>query len=389
MQEFLLPETPEETERIRQGVKPDGHGGGAPSIPVRTDKEKVAKIRFSCECGQVHVVPVQYVGRKGQCATCGRGMTVPVVDARPDLLADLLIGKTVGGCRLLYKIGGGGMGGVFKGHHLGLDIPVAVKILHSHLAEKDPVFIKRFIREARAAARLQHPNIVGVLNVGFEDGLHYLVMPFLGGGNAAALLAKVGRLPVDKVLSIGVDVVRALGLAEEHNMLHRDIKPANILFSVKGEAKLADLGLAKNYLESQDPGITQTGIACGTPLYFSPEQAKGSKNLDIRSDIYSLGITLYNLLDGSPPFKGESAYVIFQKHVHDPLPQFAAGDPPVPEPVFTLLQKMTEKDPEARFKDTQELLEALVTLRTELSGSSKPAVRKKGLLERLGIRRPK
>jgi len=389
MQEILLPEPPEETKRIREGRPFDSEAAGLPESLVARDKEKGAGIRFACECGQVHDVPMHFVGRKGQCATCGRAVTVPVVDAKPDILADQMIGKTVGGCRLLYKIGGGGMGGVFKGHHLGLDLPVAVKILHSHLAEKDPVFIKRFIREARAAARLQHPNIVGVLNVGFEDGLHYLVMPFVGGGNAAALLAKVGNLPVEKVLNIGIDIAKALGVAEEHNMLHRDIKPANILFSGKGESKLADLGLAKNFLESQDPGITQTGIACGTPLYFSPEQAKGSKQIDIRSDIYSLGITLYHLLDGSPPFKGASAYVIFQKHVHEPLPPLETRDPHVPEPVFKLLQKMTEKNPNDRFKNTQELLDALLELKEDLSRSGKPPVRKRGLLERLGITSPK
>ncbi len=385
MQEILLPEAPEETKRIREGHLPDAQPAGPPETWEEVAKERGDKIRFACECGQVHVVPMQFVGRKGQCATCGRALAVPVIDMRPDVLADQLIGKTVGGCRLLYKIGGGGMGGVFKGHHLGLDLPVAVKILHSHLAEKDPVFIKRFIREARAAARLQHPNIVGVLNVGLEDGLHYLVMPFVGGGSAAALLAKVGNLPVEKVLNVAIDVTKALGVAEEHNMLHRDIKPANILFSVKGESKLADLGLAKNYLESQDPGITQTGIACGTPLYFSPEQAKGSKKLDIRSDIYSLGITLYHLLEGSPPFRGDSAYVIFQKHVHEPLPPLDT----VPEPVFKLLEKMTAKSPDDRFKNTEELLEALLALKEELSAAGKPPVRKKGLLERLGLTRPK
>ncbi|MBI4962602.1 MAG: protein kinase [Desulfomonile tiedjei] len=389
MQEILLPESPEETERIREGRRAETHATGDLESQTKSEKERVPGIRFACECGQVHVVPMKFVGRKGQCAACGRAVTVPVVDARPDVLADQMIGKSVGGCRLLYKIGGGGMGGVFKGHHLGLDLPVAVKILHSHLAEKDPVFIKRFIREARAAAKLQHPNIVGVLNVGNEDGLHYIVMPFVEGGNAAALLAKVGNLPVEKVLNIAIDITKALGVAEEHNMLHRDIKPANILFTGKGESKLADLGLAKNFLESQDPGITQTGIACGTPLYFSPEQAKGSKKLDIRSDIYSLGITLYHLLDGSPPFKGESAYVIFQKHVHEPLPPFETVDSGVPEPVFQLLQKMTEKKADNRFKDSAELLDALLALKREVVGSRKPTVLKKGLLERLGIRKPK
>ncbi len=356
------------------------------------EAEEKPKIRFACECGQVHTVPLTTLGRKGKCGSCGRAMTVPAVDMRPDGLSQQVIGQVVGGCRLLYKIGGGGMGGVFKGHHIALDIPVAVKILHAHLAEKDPVFIKRFIREARAAARLQHANIVGVMNVGYENGVHFLVMPFVGGGNAAAMLARIGRYPVEKVLRIAIDIAHALIVAEENGVLHRDIKPANILFTNKGQAMLADLGLAKSYLDTQDTGITQTGIACGTPLYFSPEQAKGSPNLDIRSDIYSLGITLFHLLNGSPPFTGESAYVIFQKHVHEALPAFKAVDPPIPDSVFRVLQVMTEKDPTKRYATCSELLVQLETLRQEILAPPPPVQPKntpsrKGILERLGIKK--
>jgi hypothetical protein len=347
------------------------------------------RIRFACQCGQVHVVPIQSVGRKGTCGGCGNPISVPLVDTRPDSLAEKMIGMVVGGCRLLYKIGGGGMGGVFKGHHIALDIPVAVKVLHAHLAEKDPVFIKRFIREARAAAKLQHPNIVGVMNVGFENGVHFLLMPFVAGGSAAGLLARQGRLSVDRVLQIGAEIARALMVAEESNMLHRDVKPANILFNTRGEAMLADLGLAKNYREAQDSGITQTGITCGTPLYFSPEQAKGAPYMDIRSDIYSLGITLYHLLAGVPPFTGESAYVIFQKHVHDPLPPLKGIEPPIPDTVFRLVERMAAKKPDDRFQNTSELLEALEGLREELSDTGKPVnTSRRGLLERLGIKKP-
>ncbi len=350
------------------------------------NQDQPLKLRFSCECGQIHVVPMKSVGRRGKCGACGKMMTVPVMDMRVDSLSLSVVGKVVGGCRLLYKIGGGGMGGVFRGHHIALDIPVAVKILHAHLADKDPVFIKRFIREARSAAKLQHPNIVGVMNVGFEDSLHFLIMPYIGGGSAAATLLRHGRFRLERVLHIAIDITRALTVAEEQGMLHRDIKPANILFTPKGDAMLADLGLAKNYLDAQDAGITQSGIACGTPLYFSPEQAKGSPRIDIRSDIYSLGITLFHLLEGSPPYKGESAYIIFQKHVREPLPVFKEADPPVPAEVFKLLLKMTAKDPNNRYPTSQSLLSALEALRVELLKSGK-ARKKRGLLERLGLRR--
>jgi serine/threonine-protein kinase len=225
---------------------------------------------------------------------------------------------------------------------------------------------------------------VGVLNVGYEGGVHFLVMPYVGGGSAADKLEKVGRLPVPEVLDIALQVARALKLAEENNITHRDIKPANILFTEKGEAKIADLGLARNYLETAEAGLTQTGIACGTPLYFSPEQARGAKDLDIRSDIYSLGITLYHLLEGVPPFLADSAYVIFQKHVSEQLPPFKNAQPPVPESLFKLIQKMTAKKREDRLQNVQQLIEALEQVRNEVS-SVTTGRHRKSLLERLGI----
>ena len=358
-------------------------------IEKELDEAEVAYARnvsFACKCGQVHTVPRTLIGRKGKCLNCAATMVVPVVDERPDGITRNILGEIIGGCRILFKLGGGGMGGVYKAHHVALDISVAIKILYAHLAEKDPVFIKRFIREARSAARLQHPNIVGVMNVGFEGGFHFLVMPFVGGGSAAALLGKRGRFSLEDTLNIAIQMAKALSVAEENNILHRDVKPANIILTEKGEAKLADLGLAKNYHDGSDSHITQTGIACGTPLYFSPEQAKGAQDLDIRSDIYSLGITLYHLLEGIPPFVGESAYVIFQKHVHDPLPPFKnARD--APEAVFRLLKKMTAKKPPERFSSAAELLEVLETLKEEVVDSKKPSATKKSLLERLGITR--
>lgn len=385
----VLSEFPSEAGFVTPAPTPSKKGSKK-DMTLTIPADNVTRVRFACECGQIHVVTAKNMGRKGKCGNCGKPMEVPLADTRPDSLTETVVGSLVGGCRILHKIGGGGMGGVFKGHHVALDIAVAVKILHAHLADKDPIFVKRFIREARAAAKLQHPNIVGVMNVGFENGLHFLVMPYVGGGSAALMLAKVGRFPVDRVLRIGLEISSALVVAEENNILHRDVKPANILFTTRGEAMLADLGLAKSYMDAQDSGITQTGIACGTPLYFSPEQAKGAANLDIRSDIYSLGITMYHLLNGSPPFKGESAYVIFQKHVHEPLPPFGDLTPPVPESVFRLLLKMTAKNPDDRFRSAEELRVAIENLREELARAEKEKGAKpvkKGLLERLGLKR--
>ncbi len=354
--------------------------------PSQWDRKKV---RFACSCGQIHTVGIRNVGRKGKCKNCGHSLKVPLLDPKQDQISEQLTGKIIGGCRLLYKIGGGGMGGVFKAYHVGLDIPVAVKILYSHLAAEDPIFIRRFIREARSAAKLQHPNIVGVMNVGYENGLHYLVMPFVEGGSAALLLTKSGPLPIDRVIDIGIDISRALSLAEEHNLLHRDVKPANILFGSRGEAMLSDLGLAKTSRDSADLGITRSGIACGTPLYFSPEQAKGVRRLDIRSDIYSLGISMYHLINGSPPFTGDSPFVVFQKHVNEPLPPFKKMDPPVPDSVFKLIKKMTAKNPDERFANPQELIGSLENLKKQLSRRKRKIVsapKRKTLLEKLGFK---
>jgi hypothetical protein len=371
-------QTPEATP-IGPSASPESQPSSAKGAP-----EPLYEIRFACLCGKVHETRKESVGSLWLCLECGRKMTVPATEIKKDRLTGEVLGKVIGGCRIQYRIGGGGMGGVFKGHHLGLDIPVAVKVLHAHLAEKDPIFVKRFIREARATAKLQHPNVVGVLNVGYEDGVHYLVMPFVGGGSAQARLEEMGRLPVNEVLDIALQVARALKLAEEHGITHRDVKPANILFTEKGEAKLSDLGLAKNYMDTADAGLTQTGIACGTPLYFSPEQARGARDLDIRSDIYSLGITLYHLIEGVPPFIADSAYVIFQKHVSEELPPFKSASPPVPEAVYKLIQKMTAKKREDRLQNAQELFDALELVRNQLKGTANGR-HWRSLLERLGI----
>ncbi|MFH0823190.1 MAG: hypothetical protein V2B18_10610, partial [Pseudomonadota bacterium] len=165
------PQTPKDKTQEATGPR-RGYAVRSGPPPVQTDPDPSRILRFACECGQVHDVPRTRVGHKGKCANCGKDTVVPVVDTRRDGMTDKVIGRLVGGCRILYKIGGGGMGGVFKGYHIALDIHTAVKILYAHLAERDPVFVKRFIREARATAKLQHPNIVGVMNVGFEDGFH-------------------------------------------------------------------------------------------------------------------------------------------------------------------------------------------------------------------------
>ncbi|MHA1571625.1 MAG: protein kinase domain-containing protein, partial [Alphaproteobacteria bacterium] len=222
--------------------------------------------------------------------------------------ADEIIGQVIGGCKIEKKLGQGGMGAVYKAHHAALDIPVAVKILPPHFAMRDPAFVERFIREARSAAKLQHQNIVGVLNVGQEHGMHFIVMQFVDGCSLQEMLKENKKLPPGKAIDIITQICSALELARKNNIVHRDIKPDNIMLDNDGTAKLADLGLAKEMDDAID--VTQSGAAMGTPHYMSPEQASDAKTADHRSDIYSLGCTLYHMISGEVPYPGESLFTI-------------------------------------------------------------------------------
>lgn len=185
-----------------------------------------------------------------------------------------VIGKIIGGCRIKKILGQGAMGVVYKTHHIALDIPVALKILPIHIAQRK-LATERFIREARTAARLKHPNIVGVLNVGEEDGQHYIIMDFVDGQSLQDLLKEKGVLSNVEAVEIIQQIGNALALAHKNKIVHRDIKPDNILIDREGVAKLADLGLAK--FTEEDASMTQSGITMGTPYFIAPEQSKDSK----------------------------------------------------------------------------------------------------------------
>ncbi|MCX7933829.1 MAG: protein kinase [Planctomycetota bacterium] len=281
--------------------------------------------------------------------------------------ADNLIGKTIGGCRIEKKLGQGGMGAVYLAKHLALDIPVAIKILPPQFAEANPGAIERFIREARAAARLQHQNIVGVMNVGQEEGLYFIVMQYVDGGSLQALLRKKGRLPWRQAVDLIAQICEALKVARENGVVHRDIKPDNIMLDSKGVAKLADLGLAK--FRQEDTAVTQSGMAMGTPHYMAPEQAEDAKNADHRSDIYSLGCTLYHMLVGKTPYSGESVFKILQQHVAAPIPDPRAEVADIPEALCAVLRKAMAKKPAERFQSAAEFQAALKQVRAGQTAS--------------------
>ncbi|MHC4199526.1 MAG: protein kinase domain-containing protein [Planctomycetota bacterium] len=264
---------------------------------------------------------------------------------------------SVGRYELVQKIGEGGMGTVYKARDSSSGRVVALKVLPAKLAE-DRVFMGRFQREAIAVTQLDHPNIVRGLDVGVADGSHYIAMEFIDGLDCDKMLARRGRIPEKEAAQIGAQVASALSYAQTKRLVHRDIKPANILVVKDGTAKLTDLGLAKS-TSATAAKLTQAGITMGTPHYISPEQAMGSSDLDTRSDMYSLGATLYQLVTGRVPFEGSSPAIIVAKHLTEELENPKDLVPELSEGMTLVLEKMLAKDREDRYRDPGELVRDL------------------------------
>ncbi|HLG43144.1 MAG TPA: serine/threonine-protein kinase [Planctomycetota bacterium] len=259
---------------------------------------------------------------------------------------------------LLYeRIGRGAMGTIYRAKQISVGRVVAIKVLPPELGT-DIAFVQRFLREARSVANLSHPNIVAGIDAGEADGVHYYVMEYVDGTNAFELVKRHRRLLEPECVRIGLQISRALDHAHRHGIVHRDIKPHNIIVTPDGTAKLCDLGLAKRTIGS-DPSITAEGMAIGTPTYIAPEIALGERLYDIRSDIYSLGVTLYHLATGNPPFLGVLAADVLRKHV---------SEPPVPpkdmvtdlgDAFNAVILKMLTKKREERYQTPADLIQAL------------------------------
>lgn len=264
--------------------------------------------------------------------------------------------KEIGGFELIGKIGQGGMGTVFKARQKSLDRIVALKVLPPSVA-KDAKFIERFQREARACAKLNHPNIVQGVDVGKDPatGVWYFAMELVDGPSVLKLLKEERVLPEERALQIARDIARALECASTHGIVHRDIKPDNILLTARGDAKLADLGLAKQL--NDDASLTQSGQAVGTPYYMAPEQVRGrSDQLDIRTDIYALGGTLFHLVTGQPPFTGETSAVIMSKHLTEAVPKAIKINRDVSDGCSRMIEQMMQKERENRIQTPSDLI---------------------------------
>ncbi len=265
--------------------------------------------------------------------------------------------KIIAGYELLGKLGEGGMGVVYKAQQISLDRTVALKILPERLG-RDREFVARFTREARMAARLDHVNIVRALDVGEAQGVHYFAMEFVEGEDVGSLIDREGKMSEDRAIAIIMQSARALGHAHEHQLIHRDIKPDNILLTPQGVAKVADLGLARS-TDEHTTRMTVTGTAMGTPHYISPEQARGEREIDIRTDIYSLGVTFFHMLAGEPPFHGSSAAIVITRRLTEDAPWIRDGAPEVSEGTALVIHRMMQRERDNRYSTPTELIHDL------------------------------
>src|SRR5690348_11959065 len=237
------------------------------------------------------------------------------------------------------------MSSVFRAYDRQLERRVAIKILHEHYAQ-DPEYLERFRREARAVARLSHPNIVTVIDRGDDDGRQYIVFEHVEGENLKELVLRTGRLPVRRALELALGVADGLAFAHERGLVHRDVKPQNVLLSSEGEVKVTDFGIARSI--HVDHGVTQTGTVLGTGEYLAPEQASG-KPVSPATDVYSLGVVLWELLTGEVPFTGENFVAVALKHVNEPPPSLLAVRPDVSPRLAATVERALAKDPAQRF----------------------------------------
>ncbi len=268
-----------------------------------------------------------------------------------------LVGRRIGSYLVLDAIGSGGMSTVFKARHVDTGLIVALKVLSGSLA-RSSTLLQRFLREARSAETLEHGNIATIYDRGVDQGRHYLVLEYVGGGDFHDYVQRNGPLGVQETLTVIRGVCGGLRYAARRGLIHRDIKPSNILRTSNGQPKIIDLGLA---LQSQveDERVTREGTTVGTVDYMAPEQARDSRATSIQSDMYSLGCTFYYLLAGVPPFPGGDITEKLTRHARTPAPEIRDLRPEIPAEISTILRRMMAKQPEDRYADYDQLIEAL------------------------------
>ena len=273
-------------------------------------------------------------------------------------VGELILGRY----ELEELVGEGGMSSVYRAYDTVLERKVAIKVLHEHFS-RDPEYVERFRREARAIARLAHPNVVTVIDRGEWEGRQLIVFEHVAGENLKTAIDRDGPLPVERALALACQIAQALSFAHELGIVHRDVKPHNVLLDGSGTAKVTDFGIARA-LDS-DEALTVTGTVLGTGQYLSPEQANGERG-DERSDQYSLGVLIYELLTGQVPYTGDNLMAVAMRHVRDPVPSVRAVRSDVPGRVDAVITRAMSKRPEDRFGSMDALAAALESCLAEV-----------------------
>ncbi|MDP9285491.1 MAG: protein kinase [Actinomycetota bacterium] len=284
------------------------------------------------------------------------------------MVGDVLSGRY----ELEELVGVGGMSSVFRAHDRLLDRKVALKVLHQHYAG-DEEYVERFRREARSVATLSHPNIVTVIDRGDHEGRQFIVFEYVEGENLKQLIERRGRAPVSTALELGIQIARGLAFAHQQGLIHRDVKPQNVLLNGDRQAKVTDFGIARSLDVKR--GMTQTGTVLGTADYIAPEQAQGQR-VDEHTDVYSLGVVLYELLLNEVPFPGENFVAVAMRHINEEPPSIRDKRPDVPPRVEAAVHRAMAKDPAARFQTMVEFCQELEACLAEAQGTqlAEPAV---------------
>src|SRR3954466_13601013 len=280
-----------------------------------------------------------------------------------------LVGMQLNGrYRLDAQIGAGGMSTVYRAFDATLERRVAIKLMHREIAS-DSDQLERFRREARSVAQLSHPHIVGVIDAGEDDGRPYIVFEYVEGETLKDRIRRMGPLPIDEAVAYAIEIARALGAAHARGIVHRDIKPQNVLIDEEGTAKVTDFGIARSL---DDEGLTADGRVLGTTDYVSPEQALGHDG-NGQSDIYSLGVVLYEMPTGDVPFHGENQVSVAMKHVREDLPDIQQERPELSATLAAVLDRMTDKNLDDRYGDVPSLvadLEETLAIEAARTGTS-------------------
>jgi|GEM_PF-638013 len=267
---------------------------------------------------------------------------------------DPIIGMEISGCKVTERLGSGGMGSAYKAHHPGLDKWVCIKILSPEFAG-DERYVQFFLREARSVAKLEHPNIVQVFNIGQEKDIHYIVMSYIEGRSLSEIIKEKGKLDFDTAVKITTGILSGLSHAHSKEIIHRDIKPSNILITDDWEPKIIDFGLARQVNEEKQ--LTMVGEMVGTAYLMPPEQGLGRK-VDHRADLYSTGVTFFYMLTGRYPFEGKTSIEVIHKHISEPPPNIIQIAPDVPLWAAAIVERFLKKKPEERFQTADEAIEA-------------------------------